>query len=329
MPAFEFLDIDRADTDTAPPVTDPWRPARERLDARRRAHAEWEALTGRIRVLDRLSDFLRAPGATQLTVQARGGPIVFVYAAPARCDALILTGGDPPVQVTELATLTRMTRRRQVNRLLAARRTMTSSSTGLADRRAAQEEDAGRALLGVDTIAGPVLDVLGYTTTPSGEWPRLWWCPVGILAYLPLHAAGHIEDLGTRTVLDRVVSSYAITVRALAHARAQQARQPEGTTLVVAVPDAPGASPLTGVTAEARALTGLIPGARELAPVTPASVLAALPEYAVAHFACHGVANWTDPSASHCCYPARKLPRSLSARSPRSACQAARLPVGA
>jgi len=296
----EFLDIDRADTDidTASP-DDPWRRARDRADVRRRAHAEWEALTEQIRTLDGFSDFLRAPGAAQLAAQAQGGPIVFVYAAPTRCDALILTTGDPPVQAIELATLTEVDARRQVNRLLAARRTMTSADAGLDDLQAAQEEMLGVLSWAWDAIAEPVLNVLGYTAMPSGEWPRLWWCPVGILTYLPLHAAGHIEDLGPRTVLDRVVSSYVVTVRALAHARERQAGQIEDTTLVVAVPDAPGAPPLSGVAAEARALTELIPGARALAPATPASVLAALPGYAVAHFACHGVADWTNPSASH------------------------------
>jgi len=44
------------------------------------------------------------------------------------------------------------------------------------------------------------------------------------MAFLPLHAAGHHHDIANgsahpRTVLDRVISSYTATVRALAYAR--------------------------------------------------------------------------------------------------------------
>ncbi|MYX40196.1 hypothetical protein GTW59_03695, partial [Streptomyces sp. SID89] len=66
----------------------------------------------------------------------------------------------------------------------------------------------------------PVLERLGLLDAPAGEeWPRLWWSPGGALAALPLHAAGHHD--GRRSVLDRVVSSYTPTVRALAYARAR------------------------------------------------------------------------------------------------------------
>ncbi|MCD9880345.1 DUF6185 family protein [Streptomyces guryensis] len=44
-----------------------------------------------------------------------------------------------------------------------------------------------------DTITEPVLRHLGHTTAPPAHrpWPRMWWCPVGPIALLPLHAAGH------------------------------------------------------------------------------------------------------------------------------------------
>ena len=85
-----------------------------------------------------------------------------------------------------------------------------------------------------DTITEPVLTALGHTTALSREetWPRVWWSPVGALAYLPLHAAGHHSDLiasdpaleaNPRTVLDRVISSYTTTMRSLAYARTHHA----------------------------------------------------------------------------------------------------------
>jgi CHAT domain-containing protein len=156
-----------------------------------------------------------------------------------------------------------------------------------------------------DTLTGPVLTALGHTTTPADgrPWPRVWWCPVGILAYLPLHAAGHHHDLADgrahpRAVLDRVVSTYTTTVRGLAYAHAQYPDPARSTTLIVAVPDAPGTPPLPGATAEANALAALIPGAHLLTHPTRGTVLAALPSHRVAHFACHGYVDWDNPAAS-------------------------------
>lgn len=63
-------------------------------------------------------------------------------------------------------------------------------------------------------------------TPEQDDAPRLWWCPTGALALLPLHAAGHYESSpdmapagGPRTLLDRFTCSSVPTVRALARAR--------------------------------------------------------------------------------------------------------------
>jgi CHAT domain/Tetratricopeptide repeat len=168
------------------------------------------------------------------------------------------------------------------------------------------QEDIQAALAWLwDAIAEPVLTHLGHTRTPVGDapWPRVWWCPVGIAASLPLHAAGRHNEPpgpdGTRpTVLDRVVSSYTPTARALAHARTRRSTHGPANTLIVSVPGIPGA-PLAGVTAESKAIRALIPAARLLPrPVTRAAVLAALPAHRIAHFACHGHADGADPAAS-------------------------------
>jgi CHAT domain-containing protein len=135
----------------------------------------------------------------------------------------------------------------------------------------------------------------------------VWWSPVGVLAYLPLHAAGHHSDLTTsgptpaadpRTALDRVISSYTTTVRSLTYARIHHVGVGDGKAVVVAVPDAPGTPPLPGVAAETATLTRLLPDALVLANPTRDTVLAALPAHQVAHFACHGYADWNDPASS-------------------------------
>jgi hypothetical protein len=155
-----------------------------------------------------------------------------------------------------------------------------------------------------DAIAAPVLTVLHEQglLTPAAQgqrWPRLWWCPVGALAQIPLHAAGHYAAHGRReSVLDWAVSSYIPTIRALDYAR----RPPElsaagkNESLIVAppVPDLPG------VEDEVDRLTKVIPGAHVLdgKHATVANVLAALGQFPVAHFACHCLVDGHDPGNS-------------------------------
>jgi hypothetical protein len=62
-----------------------------------------------------------------------------------------------------------------------------------------------------------LLEVLAASTASTASTgsqtslPRLWWVATGVLAVLPLHAAGY-PDAGEggrpRTVIDRVISSY-------------------------------------------------------------------------------------------------------------------------
>lgn len=81
-----------------------------------------------------------------------------------------------------------------------------------------------------DTVAAPVLQSLGYLETLEDEWPRIWWIPAGHLARFPLRAAGYHGHNSNRTVLDRVISSYSPSSRALIQSRSQ--RPPEGRTTV-------------------------------------------------------------------------------------------------
>jgi len=177
-----------------------------------------------------------------------------------------------------------------------------------------------------DVAAGPVLEALGYHDQPSPDagWPRVWWVPGGLLNLLPLHAAGYHADNGRRTVMDRVISSYTPTLRALRHAR-QQAQQgaDAGSALIVSMPTTPGlphGAPLHGALIETAALAARLPDSVLLVeqdsrnspgPVqrpTPRNVLASLPTRAnvlanlpgrrIVHFSCHGFSDPVDPSRS-------------------------------
>ncbi|HEX4817958.1 MAG TPA: CHAT domain-containing protein [Nonomuraea sp.] len=157
-----------------------------------------------------------------------------------------------------------------------------------------------------DAVAGPVLDGLGLTGPPGDgrPWPRVWWCPSGPLASLPLHAAGHHRtraDPVPRTVIDRVVSSYTPTVRALVHARRPRPAGARGgdRIMVVAMPRTPGRASLPGVRREVRMIDELF-GGRFTAFEDPGrdDILGELPAYPWAHFGCHAVSSLDDPSGS-------------------------------
>jgi hypothetical protein len=214
-PVPSVIPADRSTHTGRPPVAaGAWQSASDSAQEREEAHAEWDQLISRIRATVGLGDFLEAPGIAQLTAQAGDGPVVFVYTSTTRCGALALTQDpDAPVRVIPLGSLTEDDAQTQVARLIDTR---SSASDDPASRAAAQKELRSILAWAWDTITGPVLAELGCTATPADgeQWPRVWWCPVGPLAYLPLHAAGHHTDLTSadpalhgspRTVLDRVI----------------------------------------------------------------------------------------------------------------------------
>jgi tetratricopeptide (TPR) repeat protein len=286
----------------------PFSSAGEEAEARRLASVRWDALLARIRALPGLAGFWEPPSADSLRPAAADGPVVVVTASSDRCDALILDGtGENVVRVVPLPELTDQETLRRANGFRAALANVYSATAEPADASQAQLDMRQTLEWLWDTVAEPVLQALGHVSAPGPgqSWPRVFWCPSGALGALPLHAAGYHDSGDGRAVLDRVVSSYTPTVRALAHLRARNLRHTDSRrasvdTLIVAVPDAPGASPLPGVEAEVDSLRSVLPDASILAgpAATRAAVLAALAHYRLVHFACHGMTNLVFPDSS-------------------------------
>ncbi|MFD0141784.1 MULTISPECIES: CHAT domain-containing protein [unclassified Streptomyces] len=295
----------------------------EELDDRIAAAAEWEALLGEIRSVERLEDFLRPLRIEALRPTAEG-PVVMLNVGRKRCDALAVS--DDGVRALELPGLTRAEVEREA---LAYLRTVQGFERAQAEvsslRRRLLEgvpapedlhtyQDAQQALAELrlvteaklqgtlgwlwDRIAGPVLAHLRPVARPDGTLPRLWWCPTGQLALLPLHAAGHHGEPG-RSVLDTVVSSYTPSLRALQHAR-QRGAPDGGRMLVVAMPQTPGQAPLPNVAAEQALLTSLFGEDRCTvlgeSDAATERVLAELRTHQYVHFSCHGTQNLNEPS---------------------------------
>jgi tetratricopeptide (TPR) repeat protein len=286
------------------------------VDRRRLAAAELDQLLAEIRAQPGFDTFLLPRPVTELQRVAEVGPIVLVNVAQTRSDALVLHPTD--VGVVPLQGLDLDGAMEQVDAFLAALQNAQQPSSESTHRRA--EAALADVLSWMwDTITGPVLDYLGYTSAPGQDdvWPRVFWCQSGPLSFLPLHAAGHHQtrfDPQPATVIDRVVSSTIPTVRALLEAR-QQPILPTGQTvgpndsehrvLVVAMRHTPDQADLPGASAEAELIEGMLPGRVDVlgVPGTPQAthdtVMAMLPQYAWVHFSCHGTSDLDDPSSSH------------------------------
>jgi len=272
-------------------------------DSRHALGRRWVRTLREIRRLPGFDRFLDVPQADQLRALApQQGPVVTVNVSPHRCDALVLERRG--LRVVPLPDLRHDELNRRVREFGPAVAAAESPRLGLVHRLEAQA--AVRETLGWlwDTVTAPVLRALGHTGPPpdGSPWPRLWWSPTGALNALPLHAAGHIEEWEVshgEAVLDRVISSYAPTIRTLPRASDPTA-QPTGRPLVVAMPDTPGHPPLPATLTEATEL-GTATEARFLlgSQATRAAVADALPSSGWAHFACHAHHDPVNPSGSH------------------------------
>lgn len=270
----------------------------DRGDTRERIAAKLDAVLAEIRTVPGFERFLLPVPYEQLVRTADNGPVVIVNASSLRCDALVLTRqGIRPVPLPGLSLQTAM---EQADRLFGV---VTAGTAGTPGRWVQAQQTVHEILAWLwDTIADPVLTALDALGPPP---ERMWWCPVGPVTYLPLHAAGHHRQRGgprPQTVLDRVVSSYTPTLRSLLHARRVPAdsRAPVHELLVVAMSDTPQVRPLPGASTEVGKVTACIPAARVLRndEASRGAVLTALANYRISHFACHSKRDRDGISAS-------------------------------
>lgn len=148
-----------------------------------------------------------------------------------------------------------------------------------------------------DHVTKPILEHL------DTDSPRIWWLPTGPLTVMPLHAAGYHDERGRsngRTVMDRAISSYTSTVRALQHARRRPPTLRQD-ALTVGINNVPGIPDLSYAVAEAKDVHRRFATASPLLlneDATRERVLASLDHAAWAHFACHA-SQATDPADSY------------------------------
>ncbi|MFD2028427.1 CHAT domain-containing protein [Promicromonospora aerolata] len=267
--------------------------ADDRARRMRRAQTErWNDLLARIRAEDGLADFAGTPQLERILEQGADGPVVYLNVSEYRSDAIILR---PEGVVTVPLRVTPRQVAEHTRRLHLALHP--GNITDLEHQQAIHD------VLGWlwDDVVEPVLDAAGVAAPASGEaLPRMWWIPTGALALLPIHAAGRHTTESDHSLLDRAISSYAPTVRALTATRERRVAPAAPRPLVVAMSETPGAEPLGNAEAEAEMVRSLFPGGLLLqnGEATRQRVLSELPGHTWVHFACHGVIDRDIPSRS-------------------------------
>ncbi|KAM5342202.1 hypothetical protein ACJ41O_015233 [Fusarium nematophilum] len=259
--------------------------ARENQALRRYdAGREFDELVERIRKLPDFENFLRAPGLEAMNDIAEKGPIVIVNVSIICCNAFIIQWDS-----IESIPLPDLSRSAVEARVLKGDRGSPNVLEWL-----------------WDVIAKPVLDALGFTQPPSdGEWPHIWWIPTGLLRQFPLHAAGYHIQRASETVIDRVMSSYGSSLKAILNGRKRQVSPKNSPKAVlVAMENTPARTRLPFVTQEIKAVKNLC-ASMGLEAVEPYrmkdEVTEQLQSCNVFHFAGHGFTDQQDPMNSYLC----------------------------
>lgn len=261
---------------------------------RREADQKFSELIAKIRAQPGFGNFFLPPTADELMAAANLGPVIVVNLSSYRCNAFVVERDR--ISVVELPALTL--------------KEVQGRTHGLHLSRLAASFDMESLLEWLwDAICRPCLDALGFKDPPSDDnWPRVWWIPTRLLSRLPLHAAGRYAVASTDTVMDRVMSTYASSIKALIQGRRHTIRghaNPEpDSALLIAMRETPNlftSGLLPFAVDEVDMLATLCPSLR-LKPIMPPprkdEVLKHLQTCKIFHFAGHGQSDPADPSRS-------------------------------
>ena len=168
-----------------------------------------------------------------------------------------------------------------------------------------------------ESAAEPVLNRLGIVGSwdPSEGPPHLWWITCDWVNRLPIHAAGdHLRRLRTNepcTVMDRVISSYSPTLKALMYSRTRMQElvkqsstitEPP-TALLAAMEETIDRPKLEDAVREVKCVQPILEPQFRIRsftnpPPTRKDIVTNLRKCTIAHLACHGEADPSDPLRS-------------------------------
>jgi tetratricopeptide (TPR) repeat protein len=271
-------------------------------ERRRALSKNFDSLLFTIRQLEGFERFLLGHSASEVMTLAAYGPIVMFNISNYRSDALIIE--KQGIRSLPLPLLTNQALESHAMRFLEATHSVTLKNY-------ADATDRVKAVLKWlwDVAVGPVLDELQFNKMPAEDdaWPRVWWVGCGLLNLLPIHAAGYHDskDQPPRSAIDRIISSYTPTIKALAYARERATTIKVCTEVqrvaLIGMCETPGHQDLRFVRVELDDLQKLLPPEIQTTVIehpTKANVLPTLRDHQIVHFACHGESALGDPSES-------------------------------
>ncbi|KAF6753815.1 CHAT domain-containing protein [Ephemerocybe angulata] len=281
------------------------REARTRLDLAKK----WDDLLGKARALPGFESFLMPLPCSTLTQHLPdSGPIVILNVDERRCDALALLAGlEGPLHIPLPAfTIKKASEYRDVfGSQLRARNLRFREGKVLEDGDGPVHRVLGHMW---EEVVKPVLDALGFAVNRASEKtpPRIWWCPIGPLSFLPLHAAGVYRGAKRESVFDYVVSSYTPTVTAITD-RVKNHRSVDDRTsglFLTCQPNVTGAPSIPGTTSEVRSIYERAEGSGvralklEGGELTVSECIKHMQEFSSVHLACHASQDAAEPLQS-------------------------------
>lgn len=295
---FKLLQDELDSPDQSIGSADGYRHALQRL-GKHNASERFDATIKEIRQLKGFERFLLAPLEEELMSYASLGPIVVFNVNKVRSDALIVTTeGLISLNLPDL-------REEIVNsraRLL---------KDGLVKLSPTNHRKVKRDLIETQewlwkVAVGPVLEKLGYTgpIKAGNIWPHVWWIACGSLGMLPIHTAGRHGKESTDNALDRVISSYAASIKSLVYVRERASKfdyQKPQEAVLVSMSQTPKLSPLRYVEKEITVVDDILRksmSTKVLRKPTKVEVIPQLRKSQIIHFACHGQSADQDPSRS-------------------------------
>ncbi|KJA22791.1 hypothetical protein HYPSUDRAFT_138698 [Hypholoma sublateritium FD-334 SS-4] len=279
---------------------------------------QYKQLLEEIQGLPDFHDFLKPPKFTDiLEGLPPNGPIIIFNIHSLQCDALaLIPGADKPLHISlenfnikDAETL----QKNLQSGILKLRdiENIEIEAERLGARRKIPKTMQMSFILQElwSKVVQPILKALAYLIPPtSASRPRIWWCPTGPLAFLPLHAAGVYGKscLPGSCISDYVVSSYTPTIHSIQEKFAASSTLSGPTKLLlISQPNTPGLRPIPATKTEINALDILMEGTANVntlllqdAEATIDKVKDEMKSHNWVHFACHGIQSQKNPLES-------------------------------
>jgi tetratricopeptide (TPR) repeat protein len=284
----------------------------EAIESQSSFHERFHCLTAlqearsKIRSYPGLEDFDKSLSRDVILELGNEGPIIVINVTDIRCHAIIIHQKNIRTVLLPDANEDILSERSwEIQQLLAKEDRLHDTSYEAYMKLSAFMKDLWK------WIALPVLSDLAYNSAPqdSNSWPHVWWVLTGVLCLYPIHAAGVGLHSKKNNVMNRVISSYTPTLRALFQARtqyaclvAEKALSSKTETIlsmlikVITMPETPNRVSLEFAEREGNEISRLFPHAEIIANPPKERVIQTLTQdTAVIHFSCHGEVDYDFP----------------------------------